>query len=134
MEHAFSSALYAGTNDAPARIQIAIVGGACVVDGPAAGGRVRLGGTDARRSAHGRACSAQEREPPPLRRRCQRRSPEWRERFAFMACLGARSWRGRLALHLVALADAWHGLHRRGPGARRGVAGAQIAQIASTRG
>ena len=58
-------------------------------------------------------------------------SPEWRERFAFMGLPeGARSWRGRLALHLVAQADAWHGLHQDAAQAPAEVlAGAQIAQI-----
>lgn len=121
-------------NDAPARIQIAIVGGACVVDGAllladACASPEELDAqVDWLTAALAQLKSASRRR---FAAAANADSPEWRERFAFMGLPeGARSWRGRLALHLVAQADAWHGLHQDAAQAPAEVlAGAQIAQI-----
>ena len=121
-------------NDAPARIQIAIVGGACVVDGAllladACASPEELDAqVDRLTAALAQLKSASRRR---FAAAANADSPEWRERFAFMGLPeGARSWRGRLALHLVAQADAWHGLHQDAAQAPAEVlAGAQIAQI-----
>ena len=121
-------------NDAPARIQIAIVGGACVVDGAllladACASPEELDAqVDRLTAALAQLKSASRRR---FAAAASADSPEWAERFALMGLPeGARSWRGRLALHLVAQADAWHGLHQDAAEAPAEVlAGAQIAQI-----
>ncbi len=132
-ERVFAVHFEPAAGDTPARVAVALVGGAREAEGAL---------------ILGAPCGSPEELDGPidalvaaletLKRDGRRRlaaaasadSPAWRERFTLMGLpAGAGSWRGRLALHLVARADEWRPALGQADPPPEVLAGVQIAQI-----